>query len=153
MFLIPIILLTLAATPKYKDYARKSFYAEAESESLLMETLSGAESVKAMAVERNMRLKWEQKYIKALDIKFRDRDVHLRCRYSLSELLKAAATIAILWFGAKMVLKGDFTIGQMIAYNGIVGAIMAPLLGLVGVWDELQETLVSMERLGDVLRT
>ena len=150
VFLVPIIALTLAATPRYKDYARKSFYAEAESESLLMETLSGAESVKAMAVERNMRLKWEQKYIKALDIKFRT-EMFTSGVGILSELLKAGATIAILWFGAKMVLKGDFTIGQMIAYNGIVGAVMTPLLGLVGVWDELQEALVSMERLGDVL--
>ncbi len=149
-FLIPIILLTLAATPKYKDYARKSFYAEAEAESLLMESLSGAESIKAMAVERNMRIKWEQKYTSSLDIKFRT-EMFTSAINGLSELLKGAATIAILWFGAHMVLKNEFTIGQMIAYNGIVGAVMTPLLGLVGVWDELQETLVSMERLGDVL--
>ena len=149
-FLIPIILLTLAVTPKYKDFARKSFYAEAESESLLMETLAGAESVKAMAIERSMRTKWEQKYIKALDIKFRT-EMFTSGVSILSELLKGTATIAILWFGANMVIKNEFTIGQMIAYNGIVGAVMTPLLGLVGVWDELQETLVSMERLGDVL--
>lgn len=149
-FMIPIILLTLAATPKYKDYARKSFYAEAESESLLMESLAGAESVKAMAIERNIRLKWEQKYTKALDIKFRT-EMFTTGIGTLSDLLKAAATITILWVGAHMVLKNEFTIGQMIAYNGLVGAVMTPLLGLVGVWDELQEALVSMERLGDVL--
>ncbi len=50
-----------------------------------------------------------------------------------------------------MVLKQEFTIGQMMAYNALVGSVMTPLLGLVGVWDEFQEALVSMERLGDVL--
>ncbi len=149
-FLIPLVAITLLATPKYKYFARKSFYASTESEAFLMETLSGAESVKAMAVERNMRMKWEKKYVKSLDINFRS-EIFTSAVGGISELLKAAASIAILWLGAQMVLKQQFTIGQMMAYNALVGAVMSPVLGLVGVWDEFQEALVSMERLGDVL--
>lgn len=149
-FLIPIIIITLLATPKYKRYARDSFYAQADSESFLMETLSGAESIKAMSVERNMRLKWENKYSKALDIQFKS-EIFTTSINGLSELLKAAATITILWLGAKMVLNQEFTIGQMMAFNALVGSVMTPALGLVGVWDEFQEALVSMERLGDIL--
>ena len=115
-----------------------------------METLSGAESIKAMSVERNMRLKWEIKYSKALDIQFNS-EIFTTAVNGLSELLKAAATITILWLGAKMVLNQEFTIGQMMAFNALVGSVMTPALGLVGVWDEFQEALVSMERLGDIL--
>jgi len=149
-FLVPIVILTLLATPKYKKYARESFYAQADSESFLMETLGGAESIKAMSVERNMRLKWEKKYSKALDIQFKS-EVFTSAVNGFSELLKAAATITILWLGAKMVLNQEFTIGQMMAFNALVGSVMTPALGLVGVWDEFQEALVSMERLGDIL--
>ncbi|MEN8189877.1 MAG: peptidase domain-containing ABC transporter [Thermodesulfobacteriota bacterium] len=149
-FLIPLILITLLATPKYKKYARDTFYAQTDSEAFLMETLGGAESVKAMSVERTMRMKWEKKYTKALDIQFRS-EMFTSIINGASELLKAAASIAILWFGARMVLNNEFTIGQMMAYNALVGAAMTPVLGLVGVWDEFQEALVSMERLGDVL--
>lgn len=149
-FLLPVVAITLFATPKYKDYARKTFYAATESESFLMEVLGGAESIKAMAIERTMRLKWEKKYTKSLDIQFRS-EMFTSVVDGISELLKAAATIVILWLGARMVLKQEFTIGQMMAYNALVGSIMTPVLGLVGVWDELQETFVSMERLGDIL--
>lgn len=148
-FLVPIIALTLFATPKYKDYARKTFYAEADSEAFLMESLSGADSVKAMAVERTMRIKWEKKYIHALDIQYRSEMFTVGIS-TLSELLKAAATITILWYGANLVLKQQFTVGQMMAYNALVGGVMGPMLALVGIWDEFQEALVSMERLGDV---
>ena len=60
-FLPLLIFITLFATPRFKEYARKSFYIESDSESLLMETLSAAETVKGMGVEHSMRMKWEKK--------------------------------------------------------------------------------------------
>ena len=68
---IPILILTFSVTPKIKDYARRSFEASTDAEAILMETLSGAETVKGMGIERLMRLKWEKKYAKALDVKYR----------------------------------------------------------------------------------
>lgn len=149
-FLPPIILLTLLATPKYKDYARQTFYAGAAAESLLVETLGGAETVKAMGVERPMRLKWEKQYAKTLDLRYRAQ-MFTALIQTISGGLRAAATLTLLWTGAKMVLEQELTIGQLMAFNALIGSVMAPVMGLVRIWDELQETLVSMERLGDVL--
>ncbi|RLC09802.1 MAG: peptidase C39 [Deltaproteobacteria bacterium] len=149
-FLPPIIILTLLATPKYKDYARKTFYASADAESLLVETLGGAEIVKGMGVERSMRLKWEKKYAKTLDLRYRAQ-MFTALIHTISGGLRAAATLTLLWAGAGMVLTQELTIGQLMAFNALFGSVMAPVMGLVGIWDELQETLVSMERLGDVL--
>ena len=149
-FILPLGLLTLIITPKYKEFARQTFFADADAESLLMESLGGAETIKAMAVERDMRMKWEQKYVKSLDIKFRS-ELFSSSVGIVSEIVKATATIVILWLGVKMVLKQELSIGQLIAFNALVGSVMTPLLGLIGTWDELQEALVAMERLGDVL--
>jgi ATP-binding cassette subfamily B protein len=149
-FLPPMILLTLIATPKYKNYARQVFYANAAAESMLVETIGGAETVKAMGIERSMRVKWEKKYAKALDIRYRQ-EMFTSIVGGVSELLRAASTIVLLWVGSKMVLTQQLSIGQLMAFNALIGSAMGPILGVVGVWDELHEALVSMERLGDVL--
>jgi ATP-binding cassette subfamily B protein len=149
-FLPPIVILTLLATPKYKDYARQSFYAEAASESALVETIGGAETIKGMGIERSMRVKWEKMYAKALDVRYRQ-EMFTSLVENGSELLKAASTLALLWVGSNMVLSQQLSIGQLMAFNALIGSAMGPILSLVKVWDELHEALVSMERLGDVL--
>ena len=69
--MVPLVLLTVMVTPRLKQYARKGFEASTDAESLLMETLSGAETVKAMGIERPMRMRWEGRYVKALDVQYR----------------------------------------------------------------------------------
>jgi ATP-binding cassette subfamily B protein len=149
-FVPPIILLTLAATPKYKDYARRTFYAGADAESLLVETLGNAEIVKGMGIERPMRLKWEKKYAKTLNLRYRAEMFSILIG-TLSRTLRTAANFTLLWAGAKMVLAHELSIGEFMAFSSLIGSVMMPIMGLVGIWDELQEALISMERLGDVL--
>ncbi len=147
---IPMAILTIAVTPRIKDYARRDFEASTDAESVLMETISGAETVKAMGIERSMRLKWEKKYAKALDVQYRSQRFEVLVGFT-SQLLNSATSIVILWVGANLVLSQELTIGQLIAFNMLMGSVMSPLLGLIGMWDELHEAGVSMERLGDVL--
>jgi ATP-binding cassette subfamily B protein len=66
-------------------------------------------------------------------------------------LLNAATSIAILWVGANMVLARELTIGQLMAFNALMGSVLGPLMGLVGLWNRLNDAGVAMERLGDVL--
>jgi len=147
---IPIALLTILVTPRMKDYARRTFEASTDAEAVLMETLSGAETIKGMGIERAMRLKWERKYAKALDVQYRAGRFQVMVQLG-SQLLSAATTIAVLWVGATLVLQQQLSIGQLIAFNMLMGSVMAPLMGLVNLWDELHEAGIAMERLGDVL--
>lgn len=147
---IPIAVLTVAVTPKIKDYARREFETSTEAEAVLMETLSGAETVKAMGIERSMRQKWEKKYANALDVQYRAGRFDILVGM-VGQLMNAATTAVILWVGANLVLSQELTIGQLMAFNMLMGSIMSPLMGLIGLWDELHEAGVSMERLGDVL--
>lgn len=149
-FVIPMALLTLAVTPRLKDYARREFETSTDAEAVLMETISGAETVKAMAIERPMRMRWERKYTSSLDVQYRAQRFEIFLGLA-GEILNAATTVVILWVGANMVLAQELSIGQLIAFNMLMGSALSPLMGLIGLWDEIQETAVAMERLGDVL--
>ena len=149
-FVVPIVGLTVLVTPKVKGYAREIFAASTDAKSLLMEALGGAETVKGMGIERAIRLRWEKKYAKALDVQYRAQAFNIKVGLG-SQLLNAATTIAILWVGANLVLAHELTIGQLIAFNALMGSVLAPLMGLVQLWSLLNDAGVAMERLGDVL--
>jgi ATP-binding cassette subfamily B protein len=149
-FVIPILALTVLVTPKVKKFAREVFSATTDAKSYLMETLGGAETVKGMGIERPVRLKWETKYAKALEVQYRSQSFNIRVGLA-GQMLSAATTIAVLWAGASLVLTRELTIGQLIAFNALMGSVLAPLMGLVGLWSLLNDASVAMERLGDVL--
>lgn len=150
VFVIPILALTVLVTPKVKSYAREVFGATTDAKSFLMEALGGVETVKGMGIERPVRLKWEKKYAKALEVQYRAQSFNIRVGFA-GQLFNAATTVAILWAGANLVLSGELTIGQLIAFNALMGSVLAPLMGLVGLWSLLNDAAVAMERLGDVL--
>ncbi|WP_427914722.1 peptidase domain-containing ABC transporter [Ramlibacter sp. MMS24-I3-19] len=149
-FVVPILVLTVLVTPKVKAFARESFSAGTDAKSFLMEALGGVETIKGMGIERPVRLKWEKKYAKALEVAYRSQSFSIGVGLA-GQLLNAATTIAILWFGANLVLARELTIGQLIAFNALMGSVLAPLMGLVGLWSMLNDAGVAMERLGDVL--
>ena len=149
-FVVPIMLLTVLVTPRLKHYAREAFTASTDAEAALMETLGGVETIKGMGIERAMRLKWERKYARSLGVQYRAQ------RFSIlvglvSQLLNAATTVVILWVGASQVLAQELTIGQLMAFNALMGSVLAPLMGLVQLWNQVHAAGVAMERLGDVL--
>ena len=149
-FVVPIVGLTVVATPRIKAYARDVFTASTDAQAFLMEALGGVETIKGMGMERPVRLKWEKKYVKALETQYRAQTFHIWVGLA-SQLLNAAVTIAILWVGANLVLSRELTIGQLIAFNALMGSVLGPLMGLVGLWNLLNDAGVAMERLGDVL--
>ncbi|WP_028204263.1 peptidase domain-containing ABC transporter [Paraburkholderia nodosa] len=149
-FVIPIMALTAIATPRIKRYAREVFAVSTDARSMLMETLGGVETVKGMGIERAVRLKWERKYAKSLEVQYRAQAFHILVGLG-SQLLNAATTIVILWAGATLVLDQELSIGQLIAFNAFMGSVLAPLMGLVGLWSLMNDAAVAMERLGDVL--
>ena len=150
LLVVPIFVLTVLITPRMKDYSRQTFEASTDAEGVLMETISAAESVKAMGIERQARLKWEQRYVNALNVQYRAEGFRLKFDVA-SQLLNVIATAAVLFVGASMVIAQELSIGQLIAFNMLSASLMSPLLGLVGLWDELHAAGIAIERLSDVL--
>jgi ATP-binding cassette subfamily B protein len=149
-FVVPIVALTVLMTPKVKSFRREVFWATTDAKAFLMEALGGAETVKGMGIERPVRLKWEKKYAKALEVQYRAQSFNIKVGLA-GQLLNAATTIGILWAGADLVLTRELSVGQLIAFTALMGSVLSPLMGLIGLWSLLNDASVAMERLGDVL--
>lgn len=145
----PIVLLTLAATPLLRKVSRERFNATANQNSSLVEMMTGISTVKAVTAEKDLRWRWEELLTRQLNVQFKGQKLAINLGL-LSGMINSIGGAALLWYGATLVIRGDLSIGQYVAFNMMKGYIISPVLVLVGLWDELQEVLISVERLNDV---
>ncbi len=148
----PIMILTLAATPLLRQVSREVFNHSAEQNSALVETITGVATVKATATERELRWRWEDRLTNYLNAQFRSQKLGIKLQ-AASGLINSLGSTALLWYGASLVIQDQLTIGQFVAFNMMIGKVLNPILSLANLWDELQEVLISVERLNDVFDT
>ena len=147
---IPVYaILSLVVTPLFKKRLDEKFNAGAETSSFLVEAINGVQTVKSFAIEDKFEQKWgelQADYVKA--------------SYKTSMLSQAAGSIGqfvqkvfdlmILYFGALHVINGNFTVGQLVAFRMLSGRISGPVLRLVQLWQEYQQAVLSVKRIGDI---
>lgn len=148
----PIAIVTLGATPLLRQVSRDIFNKSAEQNSALVETITGVATLKATASERELRWRWEDRFTKALNSRFRGQKLGIGLS-ATSGLINSVGSTALLWLGASLVIQDRLTIGQFVAFNMMIGRVLSPALSLANLWDELQEVLISVERLNDVFGT
>ena len=148
----PIVLLTLAATPLLRKVSRERFNATADQNSSLVEMMTGISTVKAVTAEKDLRWRWEDLLTKQLNVRFKGQKLAINLGL-LSGLINSIGGALLLWYGATLVIQDQLTIGQYVAFNMMKGYIISPVMALVALWDELQEVLISIERLNDVFET
>jgi ATP-binding cassette, subfamily B, bacterial HlyB/CyaB len=148
----PIILLTLAATPIFKKISREIFQASSEQNSQVVEMFSGIATVKSTASEQEIRWIWEDKLVNLLNVQFKGQKLANGLNVT-GGLINALSSVALLWFGASLVIQNQLTIGQFVAFNMLIGNVTGPIMAVVGLWDEFQEVLIAVERLNDVFAT
>ena len=144
------VTVTLVFTPLLKRMSQRVFVANADQESMLVESVGAIETVKALAVERPVRWRWEGLFTRYLQLSYEQSKLELVLG-SISEGLSSLTSVALLGYGAWLVMQGELTIGQLMAFNALVGCVMAPIGALIQLWDKIQQAIVSMDRLNDVL--
>jgi subfamily B ATP-binding cassette protein HlyB/CyaB len=149
-FIVVIGVLYVAVTPTFRERLQHKFEMGAQSNSYLVETITGIQTVKSLAIEGTMQRKWEDYLSTYIQSGFKLNNLSNISR-SLSNLLQRGMTIAILYFGVKQVIDHQMTIGQLIAFQMFSGQLIGPILRLVGLWQEFQQTLLAVDRLGDIL--
>ena len=145
----PIVILTVVASPFLRQRSREIFQEDAKQNSLVVEMISGVATVKAAASEQEVRWRWEDRLTKMLNVRFKTQNLG-NALQSISNLINTLGSTALLWYGATLVIQEQLTIGQFVAFNMLIGNVINPILSLVSLWDELQEVMVSVERLNDV---
>ncbi|WNO61035.1 type I secretion system permease/ATPase [Rheinheimera sp. MMS21-TC3] len=144
------ILLSVLITPTLRAKLEQKFQKSAENHSFLVESVSGVETVKSLAVEPQMRNKWEEKLADYVSSSF-DAS-HINNIYaSIANYINKIVSLLTLYFGAIAVVDGSLTVGQFIAFNMLSQRVSGPIMRLVNLWQDFQQAKVSIERLGDVL--
>ncbi|MEM6591296.1 MAG: peptidase domain-containing ABC transporter, partial [Cyanobacteria bacterium P01_C01_bin.73] len=148
---IPLfILLTLIVSPIVRRQLRLKAERNAATQSYLVEALSGIQTVKAQNIELKTRWKWQELYARYVSAGFQN-VLTSTAAGSTSNFLNKMSALLVLWVGAYLVLQGQLTLGQLIAFRIISGYVTAPLLRLAQIWQNFQETALSLERLSDIL--
>ncbi|HEY9659814.1 MAG TPA: peptidase domain-containing ABC transporter, partial [Allocoleopsis sp.] len=148
----PILLLTLGATPMLRRISREIFKDTADQNSVLVEMMTGVATIKSTATEHEMRWRWEDHLTRQINTQFQGQKLGIGLQ-ATSGLISSLGNAILLWYGATLVIQNQLTIGQFVAFNMMLGYVISPVIALANLWDELQEVLISVERLDDVFGT
>ena len=148
---IPLfIALTFVASPAIKSQLRKAAEKNAATQALLVESLSGVQTIKAQNAENTVRWRWQRRYSSFMSESFRSLLIGISTG-TTGQFLSQLSGLITLWVGAYLVIKGELTIGQLIAFRIISGYVVGPLINLATSWQTFQGVALSIERLSDVV--
>ena len=143
-------ILSLLFTPVLRTRLNDKFNKSAENQSFLVETISGIDTVKAMAVEPRWQQKWEKQLAAYVAAGLSTNNIAMVASGGVT-LVSKLVTAAIMWLGASLVVDGKMTVGELVAFNMLSGQVASPILRLAQLWNDFQQVGISMSRLGDIL--
>ncbi len=146
------VVLSLLASPVLRKRVEEKFKHGAENQAFLVESVSAIETLKALAVEPQSVRKWEEQLAAYVASSFKVSNLANICHNAISFIQKATSALT-LFFGAKLVIEGKMTVGQLVAFNMLAGHVASPILRLAQLWQDFQQVRISINRLGDVLNT
>ncbi|QGY78871.1 type I secretion system permease/ATPase [Xanthomonas hyacinthi] len=150
---LPVYALWSAAiTPVLRKRLDEKFARGAENQSFLVETVSGIGTVKATAVDPRMARTWDTQLAGYVGAGFRVTRLANIGQQGV-QLVQKLVGVGVLFFGAKLVIDGKLSVGQLIAFNMLSGQVSAPIVRLAQLWQDFQQVGISVERLGDILNT
>jgi subfamily B ATP-binding cassette protein HlyB/CyaB len=146
------ISLSARATPLFRPRLDEKFRRGAENQAFLVESVTGIETLKAMAVEPQMQRRWEEQLAGYVAASFRVLSLG-NTASQMVQFVSKLVTACILFIGAKLVIEGDLTVGELVAFNILASRVSAPVLRLAQIWQDFHQARLSVSRLGDILNT
>ncbi|MDT3737256.1 MAG: type I secretion system permease/ATPase [Denitratisoma sp.] len=144
------LILSLLVTPLLRARLHEKFNRGAENQAFLVETINGIDTLKSMAVEPQMTRRWDNQQAAYVAAGFRTSALGILAHEGVS-LIGKLVTVATMWLGARLVIGGELTVGQLIAFNMLAGRVAQPVMRLAQLWTDFQQTGISVQRLGDIL--
>ena len=140
----------ILATPKFKKRIDAVWAASAENSCFMVEAITGVGTLKSMSIEPQFKARWEQLIGRSLRENFRTATFQLGLG-SVSNGVRTVSTMLIFWAGGNMVMRGDMTLGQLIAFQMLAAQFSTPVMNLMTAWQSVQQSGLAMERMGDIL--
>jgi ATP-binding cassette, subfamily B, bacterial HlyB/CyaB len=146
------IAVSAIATPIFRYRLDEKFRRGAENQAFLVESVTGVETLKSMAVEPQMQRRWEEQLAGYVTASFRVTNLGNVASQGV-QLINKIATALTLYFGAKLVIEGSLSVGELVAFNMLAGRVSQPVLRLAQIWQDFHQARLSIARLGDILNT
>ena len=150
--------LSFAVVPVLRARLDTKFARGAENQALLVETITGIQTVKANALEPSFGKQWDQQLAAYVSASFATQNMAAWAHEGIN-LIGKLVNAATLWYGAHLVMdqaSGDnagLTVGQFVAFNMFAGRVAQPIIRMAQLWTDFQQTGISVSRLGDILNT
>jgi ATP-binding cassette, subfamily B, bacterial HlyB/CyaB len=146
------IAISVGATPAFRRRLDEKFRRGAENQAFLVESVTGIETLKAMAVEPQMQRKWEVQLAGYVAASFRVITLNNTASQAV-QLINKVTVVLILYFGAKLVIGGSLSVGELVAFNMLASHVSTPVLRLAQMWQDFHQARLSVARLGDILNS
>ncbi|MBC7484443.1 MAG: type I secretion system permease/ATPase [Rhizobacter sp.] len=144
--------LSLMLTPMLRARLNDKFARGAENQALLVETITGIQTVKASALEPVLAKRWEEQLAAYVSASFRTSTLASYGHEGIN-LIGKIVSAAMLWYGARLVMDQQLSVGQFVAFNMFAQRVAQPIMRMAQLWTDFQQTGISMARLADILNT
>jgi ATP-binding cassette subfamily B protein len=150
VFTFLIAAIVAAMVPTYQRRLNDLYSAEGNRQSMMVETIHGMRTVKALAIEPTQRRLWDQRSAQAINMHFRVGKISITGN-AVTDFLNKLLPVIIIVVGAQDVFDQQLTVGALIGFQMLSGRVMQPLIAIVGLVNEYQETALSVKMLGEVM--
>ena len=144
--------LSLAVVPVLRRRLDEKFARGAENQAMLVETITGIQTVKAGALEPSFGRRWDNQLAAYVSASFKTQNLATWAHEGVN-LIGKLVNAATLWYGAHLVMDNQLTVGQFVAFNMFAGRVSQPIMRMAQLWTDFQQTGISVARLGDILNT
>ena len=136
----------------YRRRLESLYAAEGDRQAMLVESIHGIQTVKALGMEPVQKRKWDDKTAQSVAMHYRVGKISTMAT-SISKFLEKLMTVMVIYVGANLVFSGDISVGALVAFNMIAGRVTGPLVQLVSLVHSYQEAALSVRMLGSVMNT
>ncbi|MBR0784905.1 type I secretion system permease/ATPase [Bradyrhizobium iriomotense] len=144
--------ISAGAAPLFRRRLDEKFNRGSENQAFLVESVTGVETLKSMAVEPQMQRRWEEQLAGYVGASFRVLSLNNTASQAV-QMINKLVTAATLYFGARFVIGGDLSVGELVAFNMLAARVSMPVLRLAQIWQDFHQARLSVDRLGDILNT
>ncbi len=144
--------LSLAVVPILRKRLDVKFACGAQNQAMLVETVTGIQTVKAGALEPSFGRRWDDQLAYYVSASLKTQNLASWAHEGVNLIGKLVNAVT-LWYGAHLVMDSQMTVGQFVAFNMFAQRVAQPIMRMAQLWTDFQQTGISMARLGDILNT
>lgn len=150
VFTLLISGIVMAMVPIYKRRLDALNEAEGARQSMMVETIHGIRTVKSLAIEPAQRRLWDQRSAHSINMHYKVGELAIWGN-SITDFLGKLLPVLIIILGTQDVFDQTMSVGALIGFQMISGRVISPLMSIVGLVNDYQETALSVKMMGDVM--